>query len=56
MLQCHNQEGHSLFLEASQRVSDLVQATLTLADGPAPGQWRFVTDAERAALVAKRPG
>jgi len=28
---------------------------LTLADGPAPGQWRFVTDAERAALVAKRP-
>ncbi len=30
---------------------------LTLADGPAPGQWRFVTDAERAALVAKpRPG
>lgn len=26
---------------------------LTLADGPAPGQWRFVTDAERAALVAK---
>ena len=29
---------------------------LTLADGPAPGQGRFVTDAERAALVAKRPG
>jgi 16S rRNA pseudouridine516 synthase len=29
---------------------------LTLADGPAPGQWRFITDAERAALVAKRPG
>jgi len=28
---------------------------LTLADGPAPGQWRFVTDAERAALIAKRP-
>ena len=28
---------------------------LTLADGPSPGQWRFVTDAERAALVAKRP-
>ena len=28
---------------------------LTLADGPAPGQWRFVTDAERAALVLKRP-
>ena len=27
---------------------------LTLADGPAPGQWRFVTDAERAALVAKQ--
>ena len=29
---------------------------LTLADGPAPGQWRFVTDAERAALVAKSSG
>ena len=29
---------------------------LTLAEGPPPGQWRFVTDAERAALVAKRPG
>ncbi len=29
---------------------------LTLADGPAPGQWRFVRDAERAALVAKAPG
>lgn len=29
---------------------------LTLADGPAPGQWRFVTDAERAALVAQRAG
>ncbi len=29
---------------------------LTLADGPAPGQWRFVTDAERAVLVAKAPG
>ncbi len=28
---------------------------LTLADGPAPGQWRFVSDAERAALVAKPP-
>ena len=26
---------------------------LTLADGPAPGHWRFVTDAERAALMAK---
>ena len=26
---------------------------LTLADGPASGQWRFVTNAERAALVAK---
>jgi 16S rRNA pseudouridine516 synthase len=26
---------------------------LTLDDGPAPGQWRFVTDAERAALVAR---
>ena len=26
---------------------------LSLADGPAPGQWRFVTDAERAALLAK---
>ena len=26
---------------------------LALDDGPAPGQWRFVTDAERAALVAK---
>ncbi len=26
---------------------------LNLLDGPAPGQWRFVTDAERAALVAK---
>jgi 16S rRNA pseudouridine516 synthase len=29
---------------------------LTLADGPAPGQWRFVSEDERAALVAKRPG
>ena len=29
---------------------------LTLADGPAVGQWRFVSDAERAALVAKRRG
>ena len=28
---------------------------LTLTDGPAPGQWRFVTDAERAALMAKTP-
>ena len=28
---------------------------LTLADGPAPGQWRFVADDERAALIAKRP-
>ena len=28
---------------------------LTLTDGPAPGQWRFVTDAERAALMAKPP-
>ena len=28
---------------------------LTLADGPAPGQWRFVTDDERAALMAKTP-
>ena len=28
---------------------------LTLADGPAPGQWRFVSDAERAALMAKTP-
>ncbi len=28
---------------------------LTLADGPAPGQWRFVTDDERAALMAKAP-
>jgi len=28
---------------------------LTLADGPPPGQWRFVTDDERAALVAKQP-
>ena len=26
---------------------------LTLDDGPAPGHWRFVTDAERAALMAK---
>ena len=26
---------------------------LDLADGLAPGRWRFVTDAERAALVAK---
>ena len=26
---------------------------LHLGDGPAPGLWRFVTDAERAALVAK---
>jgi 16S rRNA pseudouridine516 synthase len=29
---------------------------LTLADGPAPGHWRFVSEDERAALVAKRPG
>ena len=29
---------------------------LTLADGPAPGQWRFVTDDERAALMAKPAG
>ena len=28
---------------------------LTLADGPAPGRWRFVTDDERAALMAKTP-
>ncbi len=28
---------------------------LTLDDGPAPGQWRFVTDAERALLMAKPP-
>jgi 16S rRNA pseudouridine516 synthase len=28
---------------------------LTLADGPASGQWRFVSDAERAALMAKSP-
>jgi 16S rRNA pseudouridine516 synthase len=28
---------------------------LTLDDGPASGQWRFVTDAERAALMAKPP-
>ena len=28
---------------------------LTLADGPASGQWRFVSDAERAALMAKKP-
>ena len=28
---------------------------LTLTDGPAPGQWRFVTDAERAALMVKTP-
>ena len=28
---------------------------LTRADGPAPGQWRFVSDAERAALMAKTP-
>ncbi len=27
---------------------------LTLADGPAPGHWRFVSEDERAALVAKR--
>jgi len=26
---------------------------MTLADGPAPGHWRFVTAAERAALMAK---
>ncbi len=26
---------------------------LTLADGPAPGQWRFVNPAERAALMAR---
>ena len=29
---------------------------LTLADGPAPGHWRFVSEDERAALVAKRRG
>ena len=29
---------------------------LTLADGPAPGHWRFVSDAERAALVAAPGG
>ncbi|OYU99808.1 MAG: 16S rRNA pseudouridine(516) synthase [Burkholderiales bacterium PBB5] len=28
---------------------------LTLADGPAPGKWRFVSDAERALLLAKPP-
>ena len=28
---------------------------LTLADGPAPGQWRFVTDAERQAIIAIQP-
>ena len=28
---------------------------LTLTDGPAPGQWRFVSEDERAALVTKRP-
>ena len=28
---------------------------LTLADGPAPGQWRFVSPAERAALMARPP-
>jgi 16S rRNA pseudouridine516 synthase len=28
---------------------------LTLADGPASGHWRFVSDAERAALMAKAP-
>ncbi len=28
---------------------------LTLADGPAPGQWRFVSLAERAALMARPP-
>jgi 16S rRNA pseudouridine516 synthase len=28
---------------------------LTLAAGPAPGCWRFVTDDERAALMARRP-
>jgi len=28
---------------------------LTLADGPAPGKWRFVSDAERAVLLAKPP-
>ncbi len=28
---------------------------LDLKNGPAPGQWRFVTDEERAALVAKVP-
>ena len=32
-----------------------VFGALSLADGPAPGQWRFVTDDERAALVAKTP-
>jgi 16S rRNA pseudouridine516 synthase len=28
---------------------------LRLDDGPAPGQWRFVSDAERAQLMAKAP-
>jgi 16S rRNA pseudouridine516 synthase len=28
---------------------------LNLADGPAPGKWRFVSDAERAVLLAKPP-
>ncbi len=28
---------------------------LTLDAGPAPGQWRFVSEAERAALMAKQP-
>jgi len=28
---------------------------LTLANGPAPGKWRFVSDAERAVLLAKPP-
>ena len=28
---------------------------LALADGPPPGQWRFVNDAERALLIAKTP-
>jgi 16S rRNA pseudouridine516 synthase len=28
---------------------------LSLADGPAPGKWRFVSDAEREVLLAKPP-